>query len=296
MIEMTNKYFSIIDTLKIRVKLLNVNDFTKITQEEFPYIISRNIDIEEGSMILGMSLNRRKGHYNRLTTLSDHLVEFDAMIQDFNIENGEDLELNRVDIAIDTNLDYYENFKFILYMFELITYGNKKSDKWYTTNLETLQENSIKEMGRHREISFYDKHDESKGRHKYDCRMEIRYLDLTSLDFKKHINKLVDLINSIEQNIELLDKNMANRLIRLYGKEMNNGNVKSLSEYVRKFNKYIYTNEVMKKLYDTSELDGDYNNWVKKFRQSNKLEFISKANVKRYRIETVKSLNYYKNN
>ena len=293
---MTNKYESIIDTLQIKVKLLNVEDFTQINEEKFPFIKSRVVDAEDGSMTIGMSLNRRKGHYNRLTTLSNHIEEFNQMVHDFNISNDADIELNRVDIAIDTNLDYYENFKFILYMFELITYSDKKSDKWYTTNLETLQENSTKQIGRKRDIVFYDKEDESKGRHLFNTRMEFRYKDLKSLDFIKHINKVIDLINSIEQNIELLDKNMTNRLIRLYGKEINNGNVKSLSEFVRKFNKYIYTTEIMKDLYDGTGLTGNYENWIKRYRKSNKLEFISKSRIQRYRIETVKSLNLYKNN
>jgi len=290
------KYDSIIDTLQIKLELSNVEDFTQINIGSFPYIKSRVVDAEKGTMTIGMSLNRRRGHYNRLNSLSEHIEEFNQMIDDFKIINKDIIELNRVDIAIDTNLDYYENFKFFLYMFELITYDDKKSDKWYTTNLETLQENTIKQYGRKREIEFYDKEDESRGRHLYKTRMEFRYKEIKSTDFIKHIDKVFNLVDAMTQNIELLNQNMSNRLIRLYNKEIQNKNVKSLSEFVRKFNKYIYTNEIMRDLYNKTGLTGNYENWIKRYRKSNKLEFISKHKVEQYKKDCIKSLKVYKEN
>ncbi len=287
---------SIIDTMKIKIKLSNVEDLNKISIENFAYIKSVDTDIVKGEITVGMSLNRRRGHYNRLITLSENVKEFDEMLKDFGIIIDEDVELNRVDIAVDTELDFHDNFKYYLYAFELLSYEDKKSDKWYTTNLETLKNNSIKKLGRKFQIVFYDKQDESQGRHLYNTRMEFRYLDIQSQDFTKHIDKLIALVDSMSQNIELLDKNMSRRLTRLYRNEIKCGNVKSLSEFVRKFNHYIYTDEIMKNLYAESGLKGNYKMWLKDFRKINTLEFYSKSSVNEYKANCIRSLKTYRNN
>ena len=183
-------------------------------------------------------------------------------------------------------------------MFELCTYTDKRADKWYTTNLNTLKNNTIKQMGRKLQIVFYDKADESNGRHLYNSRMEFRFLDISSADFKKHIDKLIELINSIEQNIELLDKNMSARIKRLYDNAIKKHDVKTLSEFVRMYDKYIYTSNILKELYDYVGLKGTYNNWLREFRRNNegKLKLFTTNDVKKYKADCIRSIKAYKNN
>ena len=289
-------YNTVIDTMKIKLKLTNVEDLNKISVDNFEYIKSINTNIEKSEITIGLSLNRRQGHYNRIANFTDNEKEFKGMLKDFGVIVHEDVSLNRIDIGIDTELDFYDNFKYFLYIFELCTYGDKRGDKWYTTNLNTLKNNTIKQLGRKMQIVFYDKADESSGRHLYNTRMEFRYIDIESNDFKKHIDKLIELINSIDQNIELLNKNMSNRLVRLYDHEFKISSVKTLSEFVRKFDRYIYTSEIMESLYKHSGLKGNYKDWIRNFRRINNLEFFTASNIKEYQADCIRSIKKYKNN
>lgn len=291
-----DEFNTIIDTMEIKLKLSNVEDFTKISIENFDYVKSIKPNLEKAEITIPLSLNRRQGHYNRLTTLSENEVEFKAMLKDFGVIIDDDVKLNRLDIAIDTELNFDDNFKYFLYMFELCAYSDKRADKWYTTNLNTLKNNTIKQLGRKLQIVFYDKADESNGRHLYNSRMEFRFLDISCSDFKKHLDKLINLINSIEQNIELLDKNMSERIIRLYEREIERKDVKSLSEFVRKYNQYIYTTNILKALYEHVGLKGNYAEWLRKYRRTNKLDFFTIADVRKYKSNCIRSIKAYKNN
>ena len=296
--EEKQEFSTIIDTMEIKLKLTNVQDLNRISIDNFEYIKSVRTNLEKSEMIIALSLNRRQGHYNRLTTLSENGEEFKAMLKDFGVVIHEDVKLNRLDISIDTQLDFDDNFKYFLYMFELCTYTDKRADKWYTTNLNTLKNNTIKQMGRKLQVVFYDKNDESNGRHLYNSRMEFRFLDISSADFKKHIDKLTELINSIEQNIELLDKNMSARICRLYDNAIKKHDVKTLSEFVRMYDKYIYTSNILKELYDYVGLKGTYNNWLREFRRNNegKLKLFTTNDVKKYKADCIRSIKAYKNN
>lgn len=296
--EEKQEFGTIIDTMEIKLKLTNVQDLNRISIDNFEYIKSVRTNLEKAEMIIALSLNRRQGHYNRLTTLSENGEEFKAMLKDFGVVIHEDVKLNRLDISIDTQLDFDDNFKYFLYMFELCTYTDKRADKWYTTNLNTLKNNTIKQMGRKLQVVFYDKNDESNGRHLYNSRMEFRFLDISSADFKKHIDKLIELINSIEQNIELLDKNMSARIKRLYDNAIKKHDVKTLSEFVRMYDKYIYTSNILKELYDYVGLKGTYNNWLREFRRNNegKLKLFTTNDVKKYKADCIRSIKAYKNN
>jgi hypothetical protein len=294
-----DKFHTIIDSMEIKLELNNIKDLSKINIENYPYIKKDvRINSEQTEIVIPLSLNRRQGHYNMLTTLTQNEEEFEAMLNDFEVLIKDNVKLNRIDIALDSSLDFDENFKYFLYMFELCTYGNKKADKWYTTNLDTLKNNSIKQIGRKLQIAFYDKADESNGRHLYNSRMEFRFLDISCKDFKFHLEKLINLINSIDQNVELLDKNMGERIISLYNDAIKKHEVKTFSEFVRRYNKYIYTSNILKTLYEYVGLNGSYNNWVREFRRSNKceLKFFTANDVKKYKADCIRSIKSYRNN
>lgn len=297
---MSNKeYDSIIDTLQIRVQIENLDDFTIVNREGFKYLKKGiNTNINKQQMLIPMTLHKRENKdYKRLKTLTEHKEQFDLMLEDLRVDDKSKVELSRIDIAIDTKVDYYENFKFISYMLELVGYDERwhKSDRWKTTNMKTLKENSIRQADRKREIVFYDKNSQSKGLDFYNTRMEFRFKDTTSKDWGLHIDKVIKLISNMDKNIEGLSQDMILRLIELYEIEINNRNVKSLSEFVRKHNNCIFNADVMKGLYEGVNFEGSYDNWIREFRRDNKLEFISRSMINDYQADTKRSLKEYKN-
>ena len=289
-------YNTIIDTMEIKIELSNLNDFNKIELEQYGFVKSVRLDIKENKsyVIIALSLNRVKGHYARINGLRAYNKTFVEVMGMFGVVIQEDIKLNRIDIAIDSELKFHDNFKYFLYMFELLSYSDKRADKWYTTNLDTLKNHTIKQLGRNLEIVFYDKECESKGRHLYNTRMEFRYKRLSSLDFEANLIKLVNFIKNIDVNINLLNKNMTVRLCRIYDSEVVTDKVKNLSEFVRKYDNYIYTKSILDGLHKHSSLKGTSKSWLKKYRERNKLELFTKTNVKDYQQKCIKALNLYK--
>ena len=109
--------------------------------------------------------------------------------------------------------------------------------------------------------------------------MEWRFKRAGNNDFNVYLDRLISRLYGLENNIEPLERNMANRLIRLWNKEYNEGQIRNFSEFVRKYSNYFYTVGVLKMVYAATGLKGSYKNWLIKFRQSNPLKFYNKSNV-----------------
>lgn len=85
-----------------------------------------------------MVINHNK--FTRKYTLHT-IKEFKAIMEKIyilsKIKNSNKINLHRIDIALDSSMCFERNFKFLLFTFELVTVNYTKSDKWYTTNLNT---------------------------------------------------------------------------------------------------------------------------------------------------------------
>lgn len=205
------------------------------------------------------------------------------------------VNLSRVDVAFDSSdYEYQKDFKRMLFAYELMTIRNKKSSRWYTTNLNTLRNNSIKLYDSRFELEIYDKKDESKGTHPHNIRVEFRYKRLAKdvLDSEIYINKAIDKIKGMEGHLEMLEANMSDRLIKLW--EVDKENVKSFSEFVRKYNDYFYTLNILKEVYKGVGLKGNCKRWIDKFREGNNtLEFYTKSDIKEIQKAMLKSAKEY---
>lgn len=284
-----NKMNTIIDTLQIKTVLSDV-DVASVTPDNYSYIKTTKAEIHRGSFRVALSLNRRGGHYNMIESLSEHNKVYGEVMEELGISEP---VIERVDIAIDNNNSFSDSFKYLLYIFELLTYSEKRSERWITTSLDTLQENTIKSMGRTFDIVFYDKENESRGRHPYKTRMEFRYKRLNTLDVGKQLDKLIALINNIEVNIPLLEKRMIELLTNVYktNRETN------FSDFVKKYDKYFYTKKIMKGVYKNIGKKQNFNQWLsRRNKTKEKVSFISKTDITKFKTDAIKSINEYKNN
>lgn len=295
-----NTYNSIIDTMEIEIPLGNMSgewDIEKIREYSFIKEARTKIDVNgECFAIMVVNLNKIRGHYARIESLGEYKNTFNEVLGILEVIDKEMVELNRLDVAIDSKKDFHNNFKYFLYLFELMAYSDKRADKWYTTNLNTLKNNTIKQIGRSLEVSFYDKEDESNSRHLYNARMEFRFKRLNKMCFEDNVQKVLDMLKVVESNVEPLNKNMTIRLCRLYDMEMKENSVRSLSEFVRKFDRYIYTIEIMKGLYEHSDLKGNCTNWIRNFKRTNSVDFYTNKDIKAYKVDCNKAIREYKNN
>lgn len=287
------EFKSVIDTIAIRTDINNVNDFTVVNNENYEYINKLTDSFDNSQMTLKVNLHTRYGEM-----VLDNVKKFNTALEESLSEIGvvemSNVELTRVDIALDTNnYTMQQDFKRMLFCYELLTVKHKKSDRWYTTNLNTLQRNTIKLYDSRFELEIYDKAKASNNMHPYETRIEFRYKRLSKdlADSEVYLDKVLDKIREMDGKLLQLEENMSKRLINLY--QVEKDNVKSFSEFVRKYNDYFYTLNILKAVYKSVGLKGGYSNWLRDFRRSNQLEFYTSKDIKELQKAMLKSVKSY---
>lgn len=283
----------IIDTISIKIEISNMTN-TVIPDSIRDFVTRESDDIEKGIKKLTLNINRKTGKYKAIKDLKEFKKVLGEIMKLMSVQDEKKVKLDRLDIAIDNDLDFNENFKFFLMLFDLYTFNYSKIDRWYTTNLDTLKKNTIIWDNSHYEVVFYDKKEQSKGTHEFNTRMEFRFKRLSKMDLEKQIDKLIDNLKDIEENIPLLEQDMANRLIKVWKSESKNGKIKTFSEFVRKYDDYFYTIDIMKLVHKETGLKGSCTSWVKEFRKKNNLVFYKKTNVTKIKNQMIKSIKTYK--
>ena len=288
-----NQFKAIIDTIAIKTDINNVYDFTRINNENYDYIEKLADNFENSKMAIKVNLHTRYGEMT-LDSFKKYNGAIAESLAEVGVINLNDVELNRIDIALDTNnYTMQKDFKKMLFCYELLTIKHKKSDRWYTTNLNTLQRNTIKLYDSRFELEIYDKAKASNGVHPYETRVEFRYKRLSKdlKDSEVYLHKVMEKIAEMDGKLLQLEDNMSKRLIKLW--EMDKGNVKSFSEFVRKYNDYFYTLNILKEVYKACGMKGSYSNWLKEFRRVNVLEFYTTKDIKELQKAMLKSVKTY---
>lgn len=287
------EFKSIIDTIAIRTDINNVKDFTRVNNENYEYINKLSDSFDNSQMTLKVNLHTRYGEM-----VLDNVKKFNTALEeslsDMGVIEMSNVELTRVDIALDTNnYTMQQDFKRMLFCYELLTIKHKRDDRWYTTDLNTLQRNTIKLFGDRFELEIYDKAKASNNMHPYSTRIEFRYKRLNKdiADNEIYLKKTIDKIEEMDGKLLQLEENMSKRLIKLY--QTDKDNVKSFSEFVRKYNDYFYTLNILKEVYKSVGMKGSYKGWLDNFRLKNKLEFYTSKDIKELQKAMKKSVKTY---
>lgn len=287
------EFKTVIDTIAVKVDINNLNDFTIVSNDNYDYIERLSDSFNNSQMTLKVNLHTKFGEMT-LNSFKKYNSALNSSLAELGVLNLNEVELTRVDIAMDTNnYTMQKDFKKMLFAYELLTIKHKKSDRWYTTNLNTLERNTIKLYDSRFELEIYDKAKVSNNMHPYATRVEFRYKRLNK-DLKEsnvYLNKVMDKIKEMDGKLLQLEENMSKRLIKLY--QADKDNVKSFSEFVRKYNDYFYTLNILKEVYKSTGMKGGYKNWVDKFRKTNQLEFYTAKDIKELQKAMLKSVKTY---
>lgn len=200
---------------------------------------------------------------------------FEMLMNKIGVLNYGDIDIVRRDIAIDFNFDFNQNFKKLLYLFDLLTVGTALNKRWFTTNLDTLEPNSIKLTTSKFEISFYDKKQESNGNSEYGTRLEFRYLCRTGIDIDRSIGNLIKRFSEIQKKSELVNITMIERLTKKYDKLIKEDPTINFTEFVKHHNIFFYNREILKAVYEYVGLKGNFNGWLKRYRERRKFDLYS---------------------
>lgn len=293
MIRNKAEFKSVIDTIAIRTDINNVNDFTVVNNENYEYINKLTDSFDNSQMTLKVNLHTKFGEMV-LDSAKKFNNALEESLSDMGVIEMDNVELTRVDIALDTNnYTMQQDFKRMLFCYELLTIKHKRDDRWYTTDLNTLQRNTIKLFGDRFELEIYDKAKASNNMHPFQTRIEFRYKRLNKdiADNEIYLKKTIDKVNEMNGKLLQLEENMSKRLIKLY--QADKDNVKSFSEFVRKYNDYFYTLNILKEVYKSVGMRGSYKNWLDTFRKTNQLEFYTAKDIKELQKAMIKSVKSY---
>lgn len=287
------EFATVIDTVAVRVDINNLNDFTIVSNDNYDYIERLSDNFDNSKMSLKVNLHTKFGEMV-LDSAKKYNGALNSSLAEMGVLNLNEVELTRVDIALDTNnYTMQKDFKKMLFCYELLTIKHKRDDRWYTTDLNTLQRNTIKLYGDRFELEIYDKCKASNNMHPYSTRIEFRYKRLSKdlADNEIYLKKTIDKIEEMDGKMLQLEENMSKRLIKLY--QADKDNVKSFSEFVRKYNDYFYTLNILKEVYKATGLKGSYSKWLEKFRTTSKLEFYTAKDIKELQKAMKKSVKSY---
>ncbi|MGL4569438.1 MAG: hypothetical protein ACRDCB_11875 [Clostridium sp.] len=293
------EFKTLIDSMKISVESDNTRNYMSINTQRFISKNKVNDKITEGCLTKIMVINPNKFtyKYTPIHSFKEFHNTMDNIYSALTVKDTTKVNIHRLDVALDSSIDFEANFKFLLFIFELLTIGYSKADKWYTTNLNTLKRNTIIIKTRSIEICFYNKAEESNNRHYCNTRCEFRFLRISDKNYKAHFNKILLMIKKMETLIPQLEVLMSQRLISLWQSEVITGEIKSFSEFVRKYNVYFYTNTIIKTVYLSTGLKGNYKKWIDRFRETNnQLELFTNSDVIYFRKQVKKSLINYLSN
>ncbi|MGL4739651.1 MAG: hypothetical protein ACRC41_02480 [Sarcina sp.] len=74
-----------------------------------------------------------------------------------------DIKFKRIDIAIDSDLEFVDDFTLIYFIYKLLTTGSGVNSRWSTTSLDILRPNMRNNKSSSFQMEFYDKDLESSG-------------------------------------------------------------------------------------------------------------------------------------
>lgn len=286
------KLNTVVDTLQTAILREHIGNYGVIEADNRRYIkMAENVRVKENYRKLKISPKHLIGYEN--TNSRKKIEEANMKIINEIGVKVDNVEVERMDISIDSSLKYEDYVKFHLYLFELITFKERHNKKMICSSLVDYKENNIYLNSRDLKLSIYNKALESGGLHPYDTRIEFRWIRYVSMDTKKSAEKVINKLKDIEKNnVELVTK-VVKQLSELYVEEIEKDKVKSFTEFVRKYDKYFYNKEIVEGVYKNSSLKGSFNEWFKKFKATHSFDYYNLKDVITYRDLMVKSVKSY---
>ena len=288
----------IIDTMELRININNFEDMSKITKENYVYItpLKEKINRHGAFKILKFNPNKVDG-FEMVSSLKELKIILNKALDEMGVIDKTKVIINRVDIAIDCDLDFKANndFKFLRLIFELVSYEKIYISRWCSTNMDSHKRSNLFFKSRDIDIDFYDKKEQSKGKHLYKSRMEWRFKRVSTLNYEKHLDKLMVELKLLETKIEDVEKKIAKEILEIWEEEKEEDHKLNFSVFVKRHKELFYTVNVLKMVYAKSGLKGNWKGWLNGFRNTNDfVKFNSKSDVIKFKKEMIKAIKTYK--
>lgn len=253
--------------------------------------LNKNLEI-----ITKLNPNNFNFEYSKDYKLSQTVKTLKEMQTALSVVNADKVNFKRIDIATDLSLNFDDISKFLDLTHKCIRAKEKEGKAW--SNLDETDLNTSNYLYRNRfkmEVEFYNKLKENPNAN-YPTRMEIRFLRISSKDFKLHINNAITLWKAMPNNLKDVEQ-QAIKLLKtkwLEERALNNG--LTFSTFVYKYSDYIYTQNILKALYKETGLKSDFRYWIKDYKKKFHIEFYTKTDLIEFSKNVIKSLKDYVKN
>lgn len=287
-----------IDTIQISTDKSNLRSLEEVNKDNKPYIVKTH---ERGNKIfIGLHVSRTQGNYNHGAETYTHkyfVEQLRWIYKDLGIMDLNQVKLDRLDYCF----DYEDSFERMYKLNNIIAvlYGLEiKADFNDMIECNTIMEQkktslSVRNVGRTKKLYIYDKKTESKNRHPYSTRQEMRVMRLENKSIQDAIQVHYDMLERLESNFYSMEQLKVQNLYELYQKELNEGKVHSFTSFVTRYNEQIVTRRICEELHRKTGHTGKFKNWLKEYRKRNVIEFVSKEDLKVVIFEMRKSMRSY---
>ncbi len=283
------EFKSRIDTLETREPLSNranleIKDL-KGTETRY----NKNFEV-----ITKYNPNNFKYEYSNEYKLSKTIEDFNEMQEQLTVIDKNLVAIRRIDIATDISKNFDDISKFLDLTHKCIRAKEKDGKAWSNVDETDLNISNYLYKNRFKlEIEFYNKFKESNGKAHYPTRMELRFLRVSSKDFKLHINNAINLWKAMPGNLDDVEQQTINILkAKLVEDRQLNPGLK-FSTFVYKYSKYIYTQNILKELYKETSLKRAFKSWLQDYKKKYCIEFYTKTDLINFSKNVIKSLKDY---
>lgn len=286
------QYKSRIDTLETREPLTNRENLEAKDLKGTETRYNKNMDI-----ITKYNPNNSEYQYSKDYKLSKTITNFNNMQEQLTVIDKDHVAFRRIDIATDISKNFEDISKFLDLAHKCIRAKEKDGKAWSNIDEEDLNTSNYLYRNRFKlEIEFYNKKKESNNKANYPTRLELRFLRISSKDFKLHINNAIALWHSMPLNLEQVEVQISEILIKKWLQEKSINPKLKFSTFAYKYSKYIYTQNILKSIYYQTGLKRAFKAWLQDYRKSYSIEFYTKADLTNFSRNIIKSLKDYLKN
>ena len=282
----TIEFKSRIDTLETKEPLTNRAEILDIQGTE-------TILTKDSNIVTKYNPNRINLEYSKDYRLSKTIQDFNKMQDILRVLDSNKVVMRRIDIATDISKNFDDISKFLDLVHKCIRANKKNGKAW--SNIDETDLNTSNYFYRKKselEIEFYNKHKENT-KANYPTRLELRFLRVSSKDFKRHINNAIELWKAMPSNLENVEQQVIYILKTKWIEEKQLNPKLIFSTFTYKYNKYIYTQNILKALYKETGLKREFKSWLQDYRKNYYIEFYTKTNLNNFSKSVIKSLKEY---
>lgn len=284
---------AIIDTIGIKTSKDNTaNGLEGIAIEV------NNENISENTMICKVNLHKKYGE-GTIENLSQYKEALTETLAEGGAINLEEMKLTRVDIAFDTN-DYSfansDDTKLLRLVYRLLIARSKGRGLRESLDPNDNKFKSLSETTTVFGLEIYDKKKESEGIHPYNTRFEFRYkrhLNKQIDDFDYYFKKTKEIISSMDNHLEHAEQKTIETLKKLMDEAKKDGTYENFTNFIKINSDLIFTDNILKGIFEYADLSGTYRNWLRKYRMVRPITLYKKADILRVKKALLKALRQY---